>query len=134
MSEAELIEAFLDYNSEVNTVLFGYVGVISAFLVLSYLVADKLPRVLAAIVLSLFTAASGVMISRLLLLRNDLEALYLYLLQHMASGNLDIPWFGSNPAWAPGVLTVFELGATVGGFFACIGFFVYQRRSVRSAA
>ena len=68
MTEAELITAFHGYLGEINAVLFGYISFVSGFLIMSYLVASKLSRLLSTIVLVLFTTASGVMILRLLFL------------------------------------------------------------------
>ena len=74
MTEAELITAFQGYLGEINAVLFGYISFISGFLIMSYLVANKLSKFLSIIVLALFTTASGVLILRLLFLRNDFSS------------------------------------------------------------
>ena len=131
MSEAELIEALQGYIGESNTILFGFVSLVSAFLALSYLVADKLSRAMAAIVLGLFTVTSSLFVFRLFLLRTDLAALFAHIAQGQASGELDLPWFGLTPEWSPRVNGYLELAATMGSFVACVVFFVYQRRSHR---
>jgi hypothetical protein len=98
MTEAELITAFQGYLGEINAVLFGYISFISGFLIMSYLVASKLSNLLSIIVLALFTTASGVLILRLLFLRNDFSSLYQYILQQIQAGKLELPWIGSNRA------------------------------------
>jgi hypothetical protein len=128
MTEAESIAAFQGYLSEINSILFGYIGLLSGFLIMSYLVADKLSKFLSAIVLALFTTASTVVILRLFFTRNDFTSLYQYILQQTRSGNFDLPWFGTNPAWGPQIITYMEIATTVGGFLGCIAFFLFQRR------
>ncbi len=127
MTEAELITAFHGYLGEINAVLFGYISLISGFLIMSYLVASKLSKLLSIIVLSLFTTASGVLILRLTFLRNDFSSLYQYILQQTQSGSLELPWIGTNPAWGTQLLTYLEVATLVGGFFACIAYFIFQR-------
>ena len=128
MTEAELITAFHGYLGEINAVLFGYISFISGFLIMSYLVADKLSKFLSIIVLALFTTTSGVLILRLLFLRNDFSSLYRYILQQTQSGNLDLPWIGTNPAWGTQLLTYLEVATLVGGFVGCIAYFLFQRK------
>ena len=134
MTEAELITAFQGYLGEINAILFGYISFISGFLIMSYLVADKLSRFLSAIVLALFTTASGVLILRLFFTRNDFASLYAYILQEKNAGNLDLAWIGTNPAWGPQVITFLEVATTVGGFVGCIAFFLFQRRNRTKSA
>ena len=127
MTEAELITAFQGYLGEINAVLFGYFSFISGFLIMSYLVASKLSRLLSTIVLVLFTTASGVMILRLLFLRNDFTSIYQHILQQTESGALDLPWIGTNPAWGTQLLTYLEVATLAGGFIGCIAYFLFQR-------
>jgi len=127
MTEAELITAFHGYLGEINAVLFGYISFISGFLIMSYLVASKLSKLLSIIVLALFTTASGVLILRLLFLRNDFSSLYQYILQQTQSGSLELPWIGTNPAWGTQLLTYLEVATLVGGFVGCIAYFLLQR-------
>jgi hypothetical protein len=127
MTEAELINSFQGYLGEINAVLFGYISFISGFLIMSYLVADKLSKFLSIIVLALFTTASGVLILRLLFLRNDFSSLYQYILVQTQSGNLELPWIGTNPAWGTLLLTYLEVATLVGGFIGCITYFMIKR-------
>ena len=127
MTEAELIGAFHGYLGEINAVLFGYISFISGFLIMSYLVAAKLSKLLALIVLTLFTTASGVLILRLLFLRNDFTSLYQYILRQTEAGSLDIPWIGTNPPWGTQLLTYLEVATLIGGFVGCIAYFLIRR-------
>ena len=101
----------------------------SGFLVMGYLVAEKLPTALATIVLLLFSVVSGVLIFRLVLLRRDSRALLRYIFEQKDSGNLDLPWFGVNSPLAQQIVSYLEVIAIVGGFLGCVIFFIYRRRS-----
>lgn len=133
MTEAELITAFQGYLAEINAVLFGYISFISGFLIMSYLVAAKLSRFLAVVVLTLFTTASGVLILRSLFLRNDFTELYQHIRQQVDSGALDLPWIGTNPAWGTLLLTYLEIATLIGGFVGCVAYFLIQRRNAAKA-
>jgi hypothetical protein len=129
MNEADLIATFHGYLAAIDTLFFGYVSVLSAFLIMSYLVADKLTAILTTIVLALFTAVCGVLITRLSFLRNDFESLYSYIIQQKASGNIDLSWFGMNPELGTQILTYLVFVVTVGGYLGCIAFFFFQRNA-----
>ncbi len=127
MSEAELFTAFHAALGAAHSVLFGHISLMSGFLVMSYLAADKLSTVLAAIVIALFSAASFLMIARVFLNRNDAEAIAAYMLEQKQSGSLELSWFGVNPSWTVGATTFLEITVVVGGYLGCIVFFFYQR-------
>lgn len=129
MSGFELISAFqgsVDLNSQV---LFGYVSIMSAFLVMSYLVAHKLPLFLASIVLALFSVVSGLLIFRMYLNGGDAAALMAHMQTQQRLGNLDLAGFGENPIWAAPFVVTLEILSTIGGYFGCIAFFLYRRLS-----
>ena len=129
MTEAELMSSIHGYQAGIDTIFFGYVSVLSGFLIMSYFAANKLATSLSAIVLALFTVVCGVLITRLSYMRNDFEALYTYIVQQQASGNLDIPWFGTNPSFGAELISYLIYFVTVGGYLGCIAFFFFQRRS-----
>lgn len=129
MSEAELIESFQGYLGLIHELLFGYVGIISAFLIMSYLVAHKLSRLLSSVVLTLFTAISFSLIFRIYLQRVDTFALMAYIQEHKIAGDLDLNWWGNNPLWVGQLNTLFDVIVTIGGYVGCIIFFLYQRKT-----
>ncbi len=71
MTEAELVAAFQGYLELTYQILFGYVSLISGFLVMSYLVADKITRLLAMISVLLFSIVSALLVFGIFLNRND---------------------------------------------------------------
>jgi len=129
MNEAELIAAFHGAVNLNSTVFFGYVSLMSGFLVMSYLAAHKLPTFLASIVLSLFTVVSALLVFRLFLNGGDAMALMSYMREQEQMGRLDLAGFGSHPAWVTRVVVPLEILSTVGGFIGCTMFFLYRRRS-----
>lgn len=131
MTEAELIETFQNYLSLLDTELFGFISVLSGFIVVSYLVADKLTTLLTSIVITLYTLACGVLITRIVLLRRDFVELHAYIVEQQSSGTIDMPWFGTNPPWASEILNYLMVGVTVGGYVGSVLFFFFQRRSKR---
>lgn len=128
MSEAELFSAFHASLNAANTVLYVYLSLISGFLLLSYLVADKLNGLLASIVVSLFSATAGLLIFRMVLNRNDAHAIMNYMFEQKALGKFDLQWLGVNPAWTGDITVFLELAVTIGGFLGCIVYFFYQRK------
>ena len=134
MTEAELIQTFQNYIELLDSEIFGYVGVLSGFIVLSYLVADKLTATLTVIVVTLYTFACGILIVRIVLLRRDFSALYGYIMEQKASGAIEVPWFGSNPSWLAEVVSFLIWAVAIGGYTGSIVFFFYQRKGRESGA
>lgn len=129
MSEAELIASFHGAVSLNSDIFFGYVSLMSGFLVVCYLVAHKLPRSLASIVVALFSVVSALLILRLFFNGNDASALMAHMQEQQQLGNLDMAGFGSNPRWAAPAVISLEVLATIGGYLGCIAFFFFRRRS-----
>jgi len=134
VSEAEVVTAFVDWNGIYHQVLFGYVSLMSGFLIMSYLAAHKLPVVLASIILAMFSIVSAGLIFRMTLVRNNMEALLEYVVEQKALGNYDLPWF---PLQDPSIGMFsgdMEIFATVGSLVGCMVFFFYQRRLGQDAS
>ena len=129
MGEAELHSAFLGALEGANSVLFNYISLMFAFLIMSHLAAHRLPASLASVVIALFSVISGLLIFQVFLYRNEAAAIVSYMFEQKQSGNLDLAWYGSNPVWAPTVISSLTIAVTAGGFLTCIAFFYYQRRS-----
>lgn len=131
VTEAELIETFQNYLSLLDAQLLGFISVLSGFIVVSYLVADKLTPFLTGIVITIYTLACGVLITRMLLLRRDFIELHTYIVEQQAAGKIGMPWFGTNPPFVSEILNYLMIGVTVGGFFGSVLFFFFQRRAAR---
>ena len=133
MTESELVAAFQGHITLTNQEFFGYVSLMSGFLVMSYLVAGRISAVLASIAVVLFSAVSVLLTFGILLNLNDAEALMSYMLEQRQLGTLDLVWMGTNPAWAGSVMSFLYITTTIGGYFACVAYFFYRRASQRDA-
>lgn len=129
MSESEAYELVVLISSEVNTLMFGYFSMISAFLIMSYMAATKLSSLHAWIVVVLFTLCSFYIVLTLYAFNTDLDSLYLEMLESKSSGKYELRWFGKNPAWLPVSLTAIQIAIGVGGYIASVVFFFSRRRS-----
>ncbi len=129
MIEIDPIAAFHGAVGLNSDTLFGYVSLMSAFLVMSYLAAHKLPSVLAWIVLVLFSVVSALLIFRLYLNGNDAASLLSHIQDLQRAGEIDVGEFGTFPTWSAPVVVALEILTTVGGYLGCISFFIYRRRT-----
>lgn len=129
MHEVDLVAAFHSAVGLNSDVFFGYVSLMSAFLVVCYLSAHKLPTFLASIIVTLFTIVSALLMMRLYLNGSDAAALLVHIQEQQALGNLDVGGFGSSPSWSAPVVTALEILATLGGYIGCMAFFVYRRKT-----
>ena len=132
MTPHDAAELLLGYISGYNQLMYGYIGVLSAFLVMCFAAADKLNRMLCVLVLSLFSLVCIMLIFQMNLIRNDMSGMYQYLLSMKDSEPESLIWFGTNPNWAVPVLTVITNLVSFGGFLGCIAFFFYQRSTSSS--
>ncbi len=129
MTEYEAYDALMSLASASYTLIFGYFSLGFGFLVMSHLAASKLSGQLVAVVVSLYTIASAVIILNFYALNIDLDSLYIYILERKASGEYDLAWFGMNPPWVPKSLTVLQVTLGVGGYFASLFFFFHSRKA-----
>ena len=123
-------EAFSLFNEMVgnlNTILFGYISMLTAFLVMSYISAHRLSTLLVVLVLVLFTAACFTFILQVNLIKVQMASLYEYMLHLKAEGDMSLQWFGNNPSQSVNFLTIFHNIVTVGGYLGSTVFFLYQR-------
>ena len=129
MTAHEASGLFLEYLNTYSAFMFGYVGILTAFLVMSYAAAHKLNKLLAVLVVTLFSLVCVMLIIQINFLRNDLTGLYVYLVELKGTNPESLVWFGTNPAWMPIVLTWVNNTVSLGGFAASISYFLYQRQT-----
>ncbi len=109
--------------------MIGYVSILSAFLVVSYVAAQKLNKLLSSLVVALFSLVSLMLIIQINFIRNDFTELNRYLSRLKDIDPDSLIWFGTNPLWMVEVLTYITNTVLFGGFIGCIGFFLYQRQA-----
>ncbi len=125
MTEYEIMSLFSDYHDNTIQLVFGYVSIVSAFLIMSYFAADKLNKVHVFIVLVLFTGISFLLIAQINLTRNLMSELNSLLLEYPDSLVSDA---GAAPVVATALITTLYNLVTVGGYIGSMAFFFYQRR------
>ena len=123
MSESEAYELIILIASELNQLMFGYFSIISAFLVMSYLIAQNLTRLQSAIVLILYTLSTLYIVLNFYALNVDLDSLYQDMLLKKASGTYELVWFGNNPVWIPISLTFIQTVIGIVGYVGSVIFF-----------
>ncbi len=128
MTAAEAIATLTAYTGEIDSLYIDYIGVISAFLIMSYFAAHKLSTNLMYVVVSLFTIVVAVLVFTVFLLNNDLDNLYGYIIEQQSTGVYDLPWFGLNPEWSSRLLTILQVISAIGGYTGGLFFFFYQRK------
>ena len=127
MSESEAYELVVLLTSELNQLMFGYFSMVSAFLIMSYLVAKKLNRLHSLVIVALFTVCSLYIILNLYVLNTDLDNLYREMIQKKQAGLFELGWFGENPPWIPISLTFVQVLIGVGGYVGSLIFFFSRR-------
>ncbi len=129
MTAYEASELFLGYLNTYFQFMIGYVSILSAFLVVSYVAAQKLNKLLSSLVVALFSLVSLMLIIQINFIRNDFTELNRYLSRLKDIDPDSLIWFGTNPLWMVEVLTYITNTVLFGGFIGCIGFFLYQRQA-----
>ena len=133
MTAYEASDLFATYLNTYFQFMFGYVGILSAFLVMSFVAADRLNRVLSVFVTALFTIVCAMLIIQVNFIRADLVGLNTLLYDLKALNPEPMSWFGTNPLWAVRTLTFITNTVLFGGYAGCVGYFIYQRRIGPSA-
>jgi hypothetical protein len=127
MNEHEGVALVLEYTNTSIQLVLAYASILSAFLVMSYLSANKLNGALTACVLTLFSLVCFLLMIQMLHIRTDLVHLVSYLHEQQANGVTDVPWFGNNSPLGSQVASILQMLVTIGGYFSCVGYFLYQR-------
>lgn len=103
-------------------------SLLSGFLVVCYLVADKLPVFLASIILTLFSLVSALLIFRIYLNGNTSSEILSLMREQHEAGTMNIPWMASDVSWSAKVVAILEILVTLGGYVGSIAFFFYRRK------
>ena len=133
MNEYEAVYLFRELIADLHQSMFGYVGLVSAFLVSGYLVADKLSTVMTLVLITLYSLVALNFAFQILMISTDVVSLYDFILQQKEAGVYDLEWFGNNPAWAGYVVSATRTSAAVGSYIGSLVFFFYQRQKSSAA-
>lgn len=129
MTEYEAVYLFKDMLSDAYQMIFSYVGLIYGFLVISYLIAHKLNRVLTLIALTLYTVMSLYLILSIGSFRQQAGDLYAFIEQKKISGTfINLDWFGEMTPQAFNMGTIIQQGVLFGVLIGSLIFFFYRRK------
>ncbi len=132
MTAYEAVSLFYELANTSTNLLFGFIGLLSAFLIMSFFSAGELSKILMAIVLALFSACSFLLIMQIQLVRNDMESLYNQILEFQSTGLESLEWFAMNSPSLVALISVALNLVTIGGYLGCIAFFFYKRKEMYS--
>lgn len=90
MSEAETLTAVQGFIGLTNQLFFGYISLMSGFLIMSCLVANKISIFLSAVAVALFSVVSALLLLGIFLSRNKAEGLLKHLRPQAQRGELDL--------------------------------------------
>jgi cellobiose-specific phosphotransferase system component IIC len=127
MSEYEAVDLFRSMIADLHQSMFGYISLLSAFMVASYLTADKLRTGLMVVFLSLYSLFALNFVIQFVMMSTDAVSLYDHILLEKNAGTYDLEWFGKNPAWAGYSATATRISVAIGGYIGTLVFFFYQR-------
>ncbi|MFT4862523.1 MAG: hypothetical protein ACI95C_001744 [Pseudohongiellaceae bacterium] len=133
MTVYEASDLFTTYLDTYFQFMFGYVGILSTFLIMSFVAADRLNNALSVLVTALFTIVCAMLVIQVNFIRTDLVGLNSYLFELKALTPDSLEWFGNNPLWAVRALTFLTNIVLFGGYVGSIGYFIYQRTGRQSA-
>ena len=128
MTAYEASDLFTTYLNTYFEFMLGYIGILSAFLVMSFVASDRLSRVLSVFVTGLFTVVCAMLIIQINFIRTDMVGLNALLFEVKSLHPDSMSWFGNNPLWATNSLTFFTNTVLFGGYAGCMGYFFYQRK------
>jgi len=125
MTDYEVLSLFGEFATNIQDTFVNYVGVLSAFLVASYLVADKLTSRTAIVLVGLFSLVAVQQGAALLLHWNDQVGL----LTEIRTRD-ELAWHGANraPAWFGLIFYITYFVTVFGGYVGALVFFFDRRR------
>lgn len=126
MSEFEFHSLFVDYVNIAHTLLMNLVTLLSGFLIVSYLVAHKLNRTMARIVVALFTGAMLMMSVSMFFSWLDAAGIARQIIAFPS----DWHFANRSGAIAPVLTGIVYLCASIAGYVAALAFFASQRKQV----
>ena len=128
MTEYEAYDTLMSQAGNAYQLMFGFFGLVFAFIVMSHVAARKISGKLVSVIIAIYTLAVLQIVINFYVLNIDLDNLYAYMMQKKLDGTYDMSWFGSNPLIVPKILTVLQVLLGVGGYVGSIFFFFQSRK------
>ena len=127
MTDFEIVIAYTDVVATGHSLIGNYLTVLFAFLVTSYLAADKVSSSIAYIVLALFSLIAVGMIMEIWIIENDLRGMANLIRERVASGSSDLAWHGSASYGWEERITTLKVPSMIGAYLASVVFFLRER-------
>lgn len=131
MTEVEAYEVFAIIAAQQYELMFGYFGVVSAFLIMSYFVANKLDNFLATIAVVLYSVCCIWFAANAYGWHTDIAHIYAEMMQKKHAGEFELHWFGHNPDWLPVINTYMQMFVILGGWAISLAYFIFRRTRMR---
>ena len=131
MTDFEIANLFTEYFALMQSQIINYASVLFAFLLAGYLIASKLQRVMATVIVVIFSAFAIDSLMTTWFLGIDVVELQLLMRELVASGSQELTF---HAAARDGfnvnlyMITVVRVSTGVLAYFGAIWFFFYQRR------
>lgn len=131
MTDFEIANLFTEYFALMQSQIINYASVLFAFLLAGYLIASKLQRVMATVIVVIFSAFAIDSLMTTWFLGIDVVELQLLMRERVASGSQELTF---HAAARDGfnvnlyMITVVRVSTGVLAYFGAIWFFFYQRR------
>ena len=131
MTEIEAYEVFAAIAGQQYELMFGYFSIVTAFLIMSYFVANKLDNFLATIAAVLYSVCCIWFAANAYGWHTDIVHIYAEMVEKKDAGQFELEWFGHNPDWLPNINTYMQFFVIVGGWLISLTYFIFRRTRMR---
>lgn len=131
MTDFEIAELFTEYFALMQTQIINYATVLFAFLLAGYLIASKLQRVMATVIIVIFTAFAFDALMTTWFLAIDVVELQLLMRERVANGSQELAFHAAaREDFNMDLYTVTAIRVLTGvlAYIGAIWFFFHQRR------
>lgn len=131
MTDYEIAELFTAYFALMQTQIINFATVLFAFLLAGYLIAAKLQRIMAAVIVVIFSAFAFDALMTTWFLAIDVVELQLLMRERVANGSQELAFHAAaRDDFTMNLYTVTAIRVITGvlAYLASIWFFFYQRR------
>ncbi len=135
MTDYELITAFNEYNTLMQTSFTNYVAVLFAFLIAAYLIADKLESSMVPSIVALFTLVALNQLSNVIGGGHDWAAVGMQIAARATEQTSSLGWHGAATPWGRLTISILQFSAAViltASHIGALIFFFHQRRLGRA--
>jgi len=130
MTDYEMIYTFNDYLNLVFTVLMGYVSIVSAFLIVGYLISSKLDSKMTSIVVGLYTIITIPMVFICQRLTDTFVSIVKEIRKAVNDGASSLGWHNitTEPEFLAQTIIIIIPIVMILAYMASLIFYFHQRR------